>query len=90
MICTRINWRIRKEEQNYNGDNKINAGESSFENLLAEAVSTTVYLLNRCPTKIVEGKTLFKLGVDKSHRQSILEFFSASATLTFHRRKEAS
>ena len=57
----------------------------------AEAISTAVYLLNRCPTKAVQDKTLVEAWSGrKPSAKHLSEFLAVSATPIFHRRNETS
>ena len=47
--------------------------------LWGEAMSTTIYTLNHCPTKLVEGKTPYKAWIGKKPSISHLRGFGCDA-----------
>ena len=53
--------------------------ENLFSFLWGEAMNTAIYTLNRCPTKAVEGKTLYEAWIGKKPSISHLRVFGCDA-----------
>jgi len=58
--------------------------------LWGEAMSTVIYILNRCPTKVIQGKTPFKVWSGREPNISHLRVFGCEAFsyIIFDKRKK--